>query len=151
VVSYGKNLQLKFSRYFLYNTLVNKIGDTLTPTILIIDENETIQNELRNLIDSNFQAECEHVFSKEEALQRCKEKAYQLIIIDPMIPSSFDGEEVIKEQRQFYSINKETPMIIFTEDIDYISRLAEEYQIHPESKIGPVSKILNPIKMQLGV
>ncbi len=122
----------------------------MLPQILIIDESEIIQNQLRSLIDQNFQVECDHVFSKEDAIQKCREKAYQLVIIDPMLPSSFDGEEVIKEQRQFYSINKDTPIIIFTEDIDYVARIAEEYQLHPESKIGPVSKILNPIKMQLG-
>jgi CheY-like chemotaxis protein len=123
----------------------------LLPNILIIDESESIHNELRSLIDQNFKAECDHVFSKEEAIQKCKEKIYQLIIIDPMIPSSFDGEEVIKDQRQFYSINKDTPMIVFTEDIEFVSHLSHEYQLHPESKVGPVSKILNPIKMQLGV
>ena len=123
----------------------------MIPHILIIDENEEIHNELRVLIDQNFEAVCDHVFTKSEAIQKCKEKAYQLIIIDPMLPSSFDGEEVIKEQRQFYSINIDTPMIAFTEDIDFVSHLSHEYKLHPESKVGPVSKILNPMKMQLGI
>jgi len=77
----------------------------LLPNILIIDESESIHNELRSLIDQNFKAECDHVLKK---------------------------KEVIKDQRQFYSINKDTSMIVFTEDIEFVSHLSHEYQLHPE-------------------
>jgi len=68
-----------------------------------------------------------------------------------MCPDSFNGESFVKEQRQFYSINKNTPIIIFTEDIEFVSRISEEYDLHPETKLGPITKILNPIKMALKV
>ncbi|MBT3980639.1 MAG: response regulator [Bacteriovoracaceae bacterium] len=117
--------------------------------ILIIDEDERVHQDLEFLLEREFGATIHHCYHKDEAIQLCKEKVYSLVVIDPMLPSSFDGEEYIKNQRQFYSINMETPIIIFTEDIDFVSKIATDFALHPESKQGPVSKILNPIKCQL--
>jgi DNA-binding NtrC family response regulator len=118
--------------------------------ILIVDEDEAVHKELRDLIASKFQLECEHCFDKDDAISLCKEDVYKLIIVDPLLPSTYDGEDFIKEQRQFYSINEKTPMILFTEDIDFVKRITETYQnIHPETKQGAFSKILAPIEQAL--
>lgn len=118
--------------------------------ILIVDEDEAIHDGLRELIGDNFDAEVLGCLDAESAIDACKQEVFSLIIFDPMCPSSFEGEEFIKEQRQFYSINKDTPAIMFTEDIEFVSRIPENYEnIHPETKLGPISKIMNPMWQML--
>lgn len=117
--------------------------------VLILDENESDHNELHQLLIDNFSVEIHHLFNPDEAIQLCKEQAFNLIIVDPMLPSSLDGERFIENQRQFYSINKDTPIIILTEDIEFVSRITKEYGLHPEAKSGSLTKVLNPIKIYL--
>lgn len=118
--------------------------------ILVLDEDKFVHTGLKHLIKENFNVDIDSFFDVEEATEVCKKQVYSLIIVDPMCPDSFDGEEFIKAQRQFYSINIDTPILIFTEDIEFVSRITEEYSLHPETKLGPITKILNPIKMALG-
>lgn len=119
--------------------------------ILILDEDKNIHDDLGNQLKENFGASVTSSFDKNDAIQKCKEKVFNLIIVDPLIPSSLDGEEFISEQRQFYSINKDTPIIVFTEDIEFTSKITTKYSLHPESKLGPITKILSPVKHSLGL
>ena len=85
--------------------------------------------------------------NKDDAIQILKERTFDLIIIEPLLPTSFDGEDVIEAQRQFYSININTPIVIFTDDIELVSRVSQKYEIHPETKHGPITKIITPLEM----
>ncbi|MBT4790391.1 MAG: response regulator transcription factor [Halobacteriovoraceae bacterium] len=117
--------------------------------VLILDQNKLVQTGLKNLINQNFKASITCLDDAEEAIEVCKGRVFTIMIVDPMCPDSFDGEEFIRAQRQFYSINKDTPIIVFTEDIEFVTRITDEFSLHPETKIGPITKILNPINMAL--
>lgn len=119
--------------------------------VLIVDCDEEWNDRLADLLYDQYPGmSIRQVFSKEEGLEATNEKAYHLIIIDPFLPASVEGRYFVEKIRQFYSINKDTPLIAFTEDIDYVSDLTSEFGIHPETKLGPIDKILNPIAMNLG-
>jgi DNA-binding NarL/FixJ family response regulator len=117
--------------------------------ILILDEDRFVHMALKHLIKANFGGEVTSFSDIELATVACKQKVFSLIIVDPMCPDSFAGEKFVREQRQFYSINVDTPIIMFTEDIEFVLRISEEFGLHPETKLGPVTKILNPIKFCL--
>ncbi|MCB0413941.1 MAG: response regulator [Bdellovibrionales bacterium] len=121
----------------------------LNNDILVVDQDNLIHVMLSKLL-YQYGAHVVSCYDSPSAIKACKEKVFKLIIVDPMLPSSFEGEDFIKEQRQFYSINKDTPIIVFTEDIDFVSRLSEKYECHPESKVGDLKKISEPIRQALG-
>ena len=118
--------------------------------ILIIDESEQWNDGLADLLEETYpQSVLCQAFSKEQAIELANERTFHLIVLDPFIPASVDGRYVVEKLRQFYSINKDTPIVVFTEDIDYVSDLTTEFEIHPETKLGPLEKVLNPISMNL--
>lgn len=123
----------------------------MTKSILIFDEDRELAQKLIELIHESVPAQIDYFDDMEEAIEAQKLMTYSLIIFDPLYPSSFDGENFSKSIRMFNSINVNTPMIGFTEDIEFVAHITEKYNIHPETKLGPITKILNPVKMLLGV
>lgn len=118
-------------------------------SILIFDEDRETAQKLMDMINENMSVDIEYFDDIEEAKEAQKLVTYSLIIFDPLYPSSFDGEDFSKTVRMFNSINVNTPMIGFTEDIEFVAHITEKYNIHPETKLGPITKILNPITMLL--
>ncbi len=117
-----------------------------------MDQDKFTHKALQHVFHENFSDyEIFDYFDAEEAQAICKQQTFSLIIIDSMCPDSFNGESFIREQRQFYSINKDCPILIFTEDIEFVIRTSEEFDIHPETKLGVITKLVNPIKMALKV
>jgi DNA-binding response OmpR family regulator len=117
---------------------------------LIVDCDEEWNDRLADLLYETYpQMSIRQTFSKEEGIEATNEKSFHLIILDPFIPASVEGRYFVEKIKQFYSINKDTPIIVFTDDIDYVSDLTSEFGIHPETKLGPIEKILNPVQMNL--
>ena len=75
--------------------------------ILLLDPDQNIHNQLVPLLKEKFAASVTSFLDASQAGEACKANVYSLMIVEPMCPASFDGEEFIKEQRQFYSINIE--------------------------------------------
>ena len=122
----------------------------MSKRVMILDQSEDYHNGLYELLTTNFEnIIIDHCYEVEAAIETCKGQVYDLLIVDPMLPDSFDGETFIEAQRQFYSINEKTPIIMFTEELDLCARITEKYDLHPETKLGPINKILAPVKESL--
>ena len=80
--------------------------------VLAVDDNEMNLRVLRGLLD-RLKLSLDTAGSGEEALKTAKEKAYDLILMDHMMPG-MDGIEAFHLLRKTDGPNRETPVIILT-------------------------------------
>ncbi len=78
--------------------------------ILIVDDEESIRLLLRRILESNPALEMTLASSGDEALKLTTERAYDLILLDVLMPGA-GGVEVLTRIRGG-SANKKTPVII---------------------------------------
>lgn len=119
--------------------------------ILTVDESEEHQDILADRLQDALECEIYQAFSEDQANDLCAQQTFDVIVLDPMLPAKFNGHDFVEKQRQFYSINIKTPIILFTEDIEFVNDLANKFSLHIESKIGDFKKVLNAVKLNLGV
>ncbi|MBP1043768.1 response regulator transcription factor [Vagococcus sp. BWB3-3] len=118
----------------------------MTTHILIIEDDPSIANLQKDYLEINHMTTTiEHDGRK--GLKLALEKAFDLIIIDIMLPN-MDGFEICKQIRQ----HKQTPIMIVSakkEDIDKIRGLglgADDYMVKPFSPSEMVARVQAHIK-----
>lgn len=79
-------------------------------SVLIVDDDESMRLLLRRMLQSNPALELTLAGSCQEALQVTAERAYDLILLDLLMPG-IGGIEVLNRIRNA-SLNKKTPVII---------------------------------------
>lgn len=89
--------------------------------VLIIDDDKELCTLIRrSVLSENIEADCCH--TGREGLTRLKEKEYQLVILDVMMPG-MDGFETLERIREESSL----PILMFTSKDDGLS-------IHPDER-----------------
>ena len=99
--------------------------------VLVVDDEKLIVKGIRfSLMQDDMEVDC--AYDGEEALQMVKEKSYDIILLDVMLPK-MDGFEVCQQIREFSSV----PIIMLTakgDDMDKILGLeygADDYITKP--------------------
>ena len=99
--------------------------------VLVVDDEKLIVKGIRfSLMQDDMEVDC--AYDGEEALQMAKEKSYDIILLDVMLPK-MDGFEVCQQIREFSSV----PIIMLTakgDDMDKILGLeygADDYITKP--------------------
>jgi DNA-binding response OmpR family regulator len=110
--------------------------------ILVIDDNESLSFGLKKLlVEAKFQVDC--AFNLLEAQNFIDEKAYDLIILDWMLPDG-SGVEFLKQNRD---LNLLTPVLLLSsksEDFEKAEALdcgADDYMQKPFSNIELLARI----------
>lgn len=110
-------------------------------TILIVEDELNIAELERDYLEiEGFQVEIES--NGGNALGRCQQKSYDLIILDLMLPG-LDGFEICRRIRRFSAV----PLIIISakgEDMDKIRGLglgADDYMVKPFSPLEMVARV----------
>ncbi|MFR8547796.1 MAG: response regulator transcription factor [Lachnospiraceae bacterium] len=114
--------------------------------ILIIDDDTALCNLIRrSVLSENIEADfCN---TGKEGLQKLNEKAYQLVILDVMMPG-MDGFETLEEIRK----EKNLPVLMFTSKNDSISKVrglragADDYLTKPFDMEELIARILSLIR-----
>lgn len=103
----------------------------MSKQVLIIDDDKELSGLLLEYLTSE-QIHCEQAFDGETGLSYCKQKPYDLILLDIMMPG-IDGLETLKQLRRFSKV----PVLMLTargEDYDKILGLelgADDYLPKP--------------------
>lgn len=103
----------------------------MSKQVLIIDDDKELSSLLLEYLTSE-QIHCEQAFDGETSLSYCKQKPYDLILLDIMMPG-IDGLETLKQLRRFSKV----PVLMLTargEDYDKILGLelgADDYLPKP--------------------
>ena len=99
--------------------------------VLVVDDEKLIVKGIRfSLEQDNMEVDC--AYDGEEAMSKAKEKEYDVILLDVMLPKA-DGFEVLQTVREF----SEVPVIMLTakgDDMDRILGLeygADDYMVKP--------------------
>lgn len=87
-------------------------------SILIVEDDNDINNMLRDLLISNGY-KSESAFSGTEAIMRMEKKSFSLVLLDLMLPG-LTGEDVLEKIRKN---NNETPIIIISAKDDKQSKV----------------------------
>ncbi|MBR3524994.1 MAG: response regulator, partial [Lachnospiraceae bacterium] len=80
--------------------------------LLVVDDVEMNLIVARNLL-KRIRVQLDTVQSGKEAVERAKEKAYDIILLDSMMPG-MNGEETMHSIRSQCPLNAETPIIVLT-------------------------------------
>lgn len=103
-------------------TIKHNENDTLE--ILVVDDNEININIFKNLV-KNYNMNIHSGYSGEECLKLLEEMKYDIVFLDHMM-FGLDGIETLKiHKKNEISINKDTPIIVLTANVDSGAR--EEY------------------------
>lgn len=103
----------------------------MSKRILIIDDDKELSDLLNEYLTSE-QLSCDQAFNGESGLNCCKQKPYDLVLLDVMMPG-IDGLETLKQLRRFSKV----PVLMLTargEDYDKILGLelgADDYLPKP--------------------
>lgn len=103
----------------------------MSKQILIIDDDKELSSLLQEYLSSENLA-CDQAFDGESGLNYCKQKPYDLVLLDIMMPG-IDGLETLKQLRRFTKV----PVLMLTargEDYDKILGLelgADDYLPKP--------------------
>ncbi|GAA4352252.1 response regulator transcription factor [Kangiella taiwanensis] len=103
----------------------------MSKQVLIIDDDKELSGLLLEYLSSE-QIHCDQAFDGESGLNYCKQKPYDLVLLDIMMPG-IDGLETLKELRRFSKV----PVLMLTargEDYDKILGLelgADDYLPKP--------------------
>ena len=114
--------------------------------ILIIDDDKELCALIKqSVLQESIEADC--CYSGESGLLRLKEKEYQLVILDVMMPG-FDGFETLEQIRKESSL----PILMFTSKNDSVSKVrglragADDYLTKPFDMDELVARILSLIR-----
>ena len=109
--------------------------------VLVVDDEKLIVKGIRfSLEQDGYDVDC--AYDGEEALKLAKENAYDIILLDVMLPK-YDGFEVCQQIREYSDV----PIIMLTakgDDMDKILGLeygADDYITKPFSLMALVSKV----------
>lgn len=124
----------------------NKEGNCAMNRILIIDDDrELCALVKRSVLSENIEADfCN---TGKDGLQKLKEKEYQLVILDVMMPG-MDGFEALEEIRKESSL----PILMFTSKNDSISKVrglragADDYLTKPFDMDELIARIVSLIR-----
>ncbi|MGT2935825.1 response regulator transcription factor [Streptococcus castoreus] len=115
--------------------------------ILVVEDDETINQVVCEFLKANdYQAD--PVFDGHEALQKCEETSYDLIILDIMLPS-IGGLDVLKTIRQTSNV----PIIMLTAlDDEYtqlvsFNHLISDYVTKPFSPLILMKRVENVLRV----
>ena len=82
------------------------------PKILVIDDDKDFQDTTRIVLEKNdFQVVC--AYDSDEGLQKVQSESPDLVILDVMMPSGFEGFEVARKIREELKLVK-LPIILLT-------------------------------------
>ena len=91
--------------------------------VLVVDDEKLIVKGIRfNLEQDGMEVDC--AYDGEEAVEKAKEKHYDIILLDLMLPK-MDGLEVCQQIREFSNV----PIVMLTakgEDMDKINQTSED-------------------------
>lgn len=114
--------------------------------MLIIDDDKELCTLIRrSVLSENIEADCCH--TGREGLSRLKEKEYQLVILDVMMPG-MDGFETLERIREESSL----PILMFTSKDDNASKVrglragADDYLTKPFHMDELIARILSLIR-----
>lgn len=114
--------------------------------VLIIDDDKELCTLIRrSVLSENIEADCCH--TGREGLSRLKEKEYQLVILDVMMPG-MDGFETLERIREESSL----PILMFTSKDDNASKVrglragADDYLTKPFHMDELIARILSLIR-----
>lgn len=114
--------------------------------VLIIDDDKELCTLIRrSVLSENIEADCCH--TGREGLTRLKEKEYQLVILDVMMPG-MDGFETLERIREESSL----PILMFTSKDDNASKVrglragADDYLTKPFHMDELIARILSLIR-----
>ncbi|MEH2952954.1 response regulator transcription factor [Candidatus Merdisoma sp. JLR.KK011] len=114
--------------------------------ILIIDDDKELCVLIKqSVLQESIEADCCH--SGKSGLQQLKEKEYQLVILDVMMPG-FDGFETLEQIRKESSL----PILMFTSKNDSASKVrglragADDYLTKPFDMDELIARILSLIR-----
>jgi len=117
--------------------------------ILIVDDEESMRLLLRRVLESNPALEVTLANDGNEALKLTAERAYDLIMLDLLMPG-IGGIEVLTHIRGA-SVNKETPVIIVSVMTDAPTKIAcaslgvSDYLVKPidrEAMLAAVNRVV---------
>ena len=120
--------------------------------VLVVDDEKLIVKGIRfSLEQDNMEVDC--AYDGEEAMSKAKEKEYDVILLDVMLPKA-DGFEVLQTVREF----SEVPVIMLTakgNDMDKILGLeygADDYITKPFNPLELVARVKSHMRRytQLG-
>ena len=120
--------------------------------VLVVDDEKLIVKGIRfSLEQDNMEVDC--AYDGEEAMSKAKEKEYDVILLDVMLPKA-DGFEVLQTVREF----SEVPVIMLTakgNDMDKILGLeygADDYITKPFNTLELVARVKSHMRRytQLG-
>ena len=114
--------------------------------ILIIDDDRELCALIRqSVLPEQIEADC--CYSGKSGLQKLREKDYQLVILDVMMPG-FDGFETLEQIRKESSL----PILMFTSKNDSVSKVrglragADDYLTKPFDMDELIARILSLIR-----
>jgi DNA-binding response OmpR family regulator len=119
--------------------------------VLIVDDDESMRLLLRRILESIPALELTLANGWEEALQQASERAFDLILLDLLMPG-IDGIEVLSRIRKS-SPNKKTAVIIVSVMADADTKIvckslgAIDFMVKPIDR----SAVLAAVKAQLGI
>lgn len=99
--------------------MINSSLDTVS--ILIVDDQQSNIDVLVDLLEMIGYENIEQTTSPEEALDRCRQKFYDLILLDLMMPK-INGFEVMEELKTILPENFFQPIIVLTADVSNEAR-----------------------------
>lgn len=115
-------------------------------TVLIIDDDKELCALIKHsVLSENIEADCCN--TGEEGLMKLKEKDYQLVILDVMMPG-MDGFETLEEIRK----ESRLPILMFTSKNDSVSKVrglragADDYLTKPFDMDELIARIISLIR-----
>lgn len=103
--------------------------------VLIVEDNPNMSSLLADILSQCFDLTSEKAQDGEEALDILKEKTFDLVITDLMMPK-IDGKELLKTVKQNFP---ELPVVLIT---------GYEAEFNPEEEPKPDGFLLKPFKVQ---
>jgi CheY-like chemotaxis protein len=103
--------------------------------VLIVEDNPNMSSLLADILLQCFDLTSEKAEDGEEALDILKEKTFDLVITDLMMPK-IDGKELLKAVKQNFP---ELPVVLIT---------GYEAEFNPEEEPKPDGFLLKPFKVQ---
>jgi CheY-like chemotaxis protein len=106
-----------------------------TRKVLIVEDNPNMSSLLADILSQCFDLTSEKAQDGEEALDILKDKTFDLVITDLMMPK-IDGKELLKTVKQNFP---ELPVVLIT---------GYEAEFNPEEEPKPDGFLLKPFKVQ---
>ena len=152
----GSTFTIELKQKIVFNENKIKVEKNVVPMkpefnnkkILIVDDNKlNIKVASKSLVDCNF--DIDEVLSGKECLNKVKNKKYDLILMDIMMPE-MSGEDTLKELKKIKDFH--TPVIAVTADAivgakeKYLNEGFDEYLSKPFTKEQIIQKINDILK-----